>query len=52
MVVISICVTQGQVKAAKREEEAGRGGRGSLGPETERGQGPTVLARPCANQLT
>lgn len=37
MVVISICVTQGQVRAEKREEEAGWAGRfgDSLDPGTE-----------------
>lgn len=39
MVVISICVTQGQVRAGKREEEAGRAGscRDYLDPGTEDG---------------
>lgn len=39
MVVISVCVTQDQVRAGKREEEAGRAGScgDSLDPGTEDG---------------
>lgn len=50
MVVISICVTQGQVRAEKREEAAGRAGRLGefLDPETEGSGGPHHLCQdPC-----
>lgn len=48
VVVISICVTWGQVRAGKKEGEAGKaGGFGhSLDPGTEGGRGPQFVPGP------